>query len=81
MQDRTLIELTEVTDDDTGIWKQGEIEYGISGNLEEYLKDYGEEGKKEVVKMLETLKGVVEEYWQRVEKDRVVKSLKEDAKE
>lgn len=67
MQDRTLIKITEVIDDDTGNWRIGEIEFAItSGFLEEYLKRYGEKGKKEIIDMFEYLKSKVEEYFEKV---------------
>lgn len=67
MQDRTLIEITEVIDDSTGIWRIGEIEFGIVvGFLKDYLKKHGEKGKKEIVDMLEYLKSKVEEYFESV---------------
>lgn len=39
MQDRVLLSLTQVTDDSTGIWTVGELDYSIHvGDLDEYLK-------------------------------------------
>ena len=67
MEDRTLIKVTEVTDDSTGNWRIGEIEFGIFvGFLKDYLKKHGEKGKKEIIDMLEYLKSKVEEYFERV---------------
>ena len=67
MEDRTLIKITEVTDDSTGNWRMGEIEFGITiGLLKDYLENYGEKGKKEIIDMLEYLKSKVEEYSERV---------------
>ncbi len=67
MEDRTLIKLTEVIDDSTGNWRIGEIEFGITvGFLKEYLKKYGEKGKKEIIDMLEYLKSKVEEYFESI---------------
>lgn len=64
MNDRILMKITEVFDDDSGIWDIGEIEFGISVMLlERYLKIYGKKGKEEIIKMLEFLKTKVEEYW------------------
>ena len=61
MKDITLITITKVVDDETGIWRQGEIEFGIfTGLLEDYLKSYGEKGKKEIIDTLEYLKSRVE---------------------
>jgi len=38
MQDEILLTVTVVTDDDTGIWKVGELEFGVRGTCQEYLK-------------------------------------------
>ena len=67
MKDITLIKITQVVDDETGIWRQGEIEFGIFTRLvEDYLKNYGEKGKKEIIDTLEYLKSKVEECFRRV---------------
>lgn len=67
MKDITLIKITKVVDDDTGIWRQGEIEFGIlTEPLKDYLKNYGKKGEKEIIDMLEFLKSKVEEYFKSV---------------
>lgn len=67
MKDITLIKITKVVDDDTDIWRQGEVEFGIfTEPLKDYLKNYGEKGKKEIIDMLEYLKSKVEEYFRSV---------------
>ena len=40
MRDKVLLEVTVVTDDSTGMWEIGELEYGAHvGSLREYLRD------------------------------------------
>lgn len=64
MQDRPLLSVTEIIDDSTGIWAGDLCEYSIcSGDLEGFLRNYGEEGAKEICKTLDYLKkAVMEEY-------------------
>jgi hypothetical protein len=45
MRDRILLSLTQVTDDETGICQVGELDFGISGNLGDYLRN-DPDGKK-----------------------------------
>lgn len=66
MQDQRLLEITEVTDDETGIWQVGEIEFGIYGTLEEYLRAYGKKGKDEILKTLDYLKREVQSRFDRL---------------
>lgn len=50
---KAIIILERVTDCDTGLYRIGEINFGIhSVELDEYLKAYGYEGKAEIVKTL-----------------------------
>lgn len=42
-------------DTDTGMYEMGEVDFGISGNLENYLKEYGYKGKKDIIDTLEYL--------------------------
>lgn len=37
MQDQILLTVTEVTDDDTGIYNIGELEFGIRGTCYQYV--------------------------------------------
>lgn len=47
MQDMTLLKITVVTDDSTGVWASGELEYGaMIGALQEYLRDIPENREK-----------------------------------
>jgi hypothetical protein len=67
MQDETLISITRVTDDDTGIYRVGDLDYGITGNLDKYLENEGEKGYVEICEMLDSLKDVVMDMWQQVQ--------------
>ena len=48
-QKRTLLEVKYHSDDDTGMYRVGEIDFGIWGTLDEYLKRYGRKGKEDIV--------------------------------
>ncbi len=68
MQDEVLLSVTHITDDSTGNYAVGEVDFGISGALDDYLKNHGEEGKNNIVKTLDYLKGQVEEKWREMGK-------------
>ena len=64
MQDRVLLSVTEVMDDDTGIWAGDLCEYSIhSADLDDFLRDYGDKGAKEICGMLDSLKKAVMENY------------------
>jgi hypothetical protein len=66
MQDEVLLSVTHITDDSTGMYGVGDVDFGISGALDDYLKKHGEKGKNDIVKTLDYLKGQVEEKWKEV---------------
>ena len=70
MQDETLISITRVTDDSTGCYQVGDLDYGISGNLDKYLESEGEKGYVALCEMLDSLKDIAMEVWQRVQDDK-----------
>jgi len=71
MRDVTLIEITYVIDDETGVWRQGEIEHGIyTTKLESFLRNFGERGKNELLGRLEFMQHLVEKYWSNVTKTK-----------
>ena len=37
MQDEVLLTVSVVTDDSTGIWQVGELEFGVVGTCREYI--------------------------------------------
>ena len=51
-QRKTLLEVEYHSDDETGMYKVGEIDFGISGLLDEYLENYGYVGKKDIIDTL-----------------------------
>jgi len=71
MTDRILLSVTEILDDDTGIWANDLCEYEISvGYLEEFLNEYGTKGAQEICKMLDSLKkAVMEDYLPKIKKE------------
>ena len=48
-------------DDDTGMYRVGEIDTGISANLAPYIERYGEAGAKDILAGLAYLSGQVHE--------------------
>lgn len=58
-QRKELLTVEYHTDDETGMYHVGEIDFGISGNLQEYVKNYGYDGVKEVLATLGYLSYVV----------------------
>jgi hypothetical protein len=68
-QRKTLITLEVVTDCDTGTYRVGELDFGLHGELIEYIKRYGYEGKREVLATLGHLAYHVERYFQDAQKD------------
>ena len=59
-QTKTLLEVTYHTDDETGIHEIGEVDFGIYGTLDEYLKIYGKKGKEDLINTLRFLIKYVE---------------------
>jgi len=51
-QRKELLSVSYHSDDDTGIYQIGEIDFGINGILDEYLKHYGYAGKKDIIDTL-----------------------------
>ncbi len=45
MRDVTLLEITTVTDDNTGIWQIGELDFGKTGYCEDFLEKPGNREK------------------------------------
>jgi len=46
---KNLITLDYHDDDDTGMYQVGEIDFGVSGELDNYLKEYGKKGMKDIL--------------------------------
>lgn len=63
MQDRILFSVTEVTDDSTGVWDIGELEFSIHvGALEAYLKSAPIEKRNKIFAMMGTLNCLIDQY-------------------
>ena len=63
-----MIEVTKVTDDETGIWCMGEVEWKIHlESLESFLQSRSVAGATELKKALEYLKYEVDRYLAQVE--------------
>ena len=64
MKDKPIMCITEILDDDTGIWASNICDTSTDINaLERILKDYGEKGYKEILDCLNILKRDLESAW------------------
>jgi len=69
MKDRKLMCVTQIMDDETGIWAGDMVEQAIYvENLKQFLKTYKESGKKALLDELDFLKKDVERYWEEIKK-------------
>lgn len=57
------------SDDDTGMYRVGEVDFGIHGSLDDFLKSYGDAGRKEILFTLCFLISTVNEKWERIQRD------------
>jgi len=69
MRDRILLSVTEILDDETGIWSGELCDHGIHGVIYDFLKSEKEKGLEAIIGQLDFLK-----------KD-VVRIFKEEIKE
>lgn len=51
-QRKNLLTVDYHYDDETGMYRVGEIDFGVSGNLEKYIERYGYEGVKNILATL-----------------------------
>jgi len=77
MKDRTLLSVTQIVDDDTGIYDVGSVDFGVHGELRDFLKSRGEKGKQDVLETLDFLKKEVEREWQEAVAERGKEVVKE----
>lgn len=49
---KQLLSISYHSDDDTGMYNIGEIDFGINGQLDDYIKQYGYEGVKDILATL-----------------------------
>lgn len=52
---KELLNISYHDDDDSGMYDIGEIDHGIYGDLDKYLKKYGYDGKVDIVNALSYL--------------------------
>ena len=46
---KPLLEIEYHSDDDTGMYSVGKIDFGINGGLDDYLRHYGLKGKQDII--------------------------------
>lgn len=64
MRSSPILSLTVVTDDETGMYTMGELDFSIHvGAVEDYLKRNGHQGYKDMLFMMGVLTGKVTEYF------------------
>ena len=67
MKDKPIMCITEILDDDSGIWANYICDTSTDINaLGRILKDYGEEGYKEILDCLNILKRDLENAWEEI---------------
>lgn len=49
---KELLSVSYHSDDDTGMYHIGEMDFGVSGRLESYIERYGYDGVKEILSVL-----------------------------
>ena len=59
---QNILSIDYITDDDTGMYRIGEIDFGVSGMLDVYLHEQGRKGMDAILKTLCHLIWHVQEY-------------------
>ena len=67
-QKKSLLEITVHTDDDTGMYSVGELDFGFHGRCISYIEKHGYNGVKELLAMLGHLAFEVKEEYYKIEK-------------
>jgi hypothetical protein len=67
---KTLLEISYHDDDDTGMYRVGEIDFGVYGTFDEYIKHYGRNGLNEILLSLCHLIWHTKEYGGRIIKEQ-----------
>jgi len=76
MKDRPIMCVTEILDDDTGIWASNICDTSTNVKvLERILKDYGKEGYKEILGCLNILRRDLETAWETIREGSKLGSL------
>lgn len=67
MQDKPIMSVTVVIDDETGIWANDICEYSYSSwEVEQILNRYGQKGYNEILSMLHCLENNVKKDWKKL---------------
>ena len=61
-QRKELITIEYHSDDETGMYHVGEIDFGVSGVFDDYVKRYGRKGIAEILQTMSHLIWHVQEY-------------------
>jgi hypothetical protein len=61
-----LLEISYITDHDCGTYSIGEIDFGINGMLSDYLKEYGLDGRNDILLALSYLTHKVHTEYQKI---------------
>ena len=69
-QRKNLLSIEYHYDTDTGMYSVGEIDFGISGELDIYLEKYGRKGMAEILKTMCHLIWHVQEYGYKIIKKK-----------
>jgi len=69
-QRKQLLSVDYHYDSDTGLYEVGEIDFGISGEFDKYIKSYGRKGLNEIQLVLCHLIWHVKEYGSKIIKEQ-----------
>jgi len=72
-----LLDVTYHTDDETGLYRVGEVDFGVNARLQDYLRRYGIKGRDDILTTLAYLTHTVWEVWQRVDGESVAEQQPE----
>ena len=61
-QRKTLLKIEYHSDDDTGMYERGEIDFGVCGELDNYLEQYGRKGMNDILKTMCHLIWHIQQY-------------------
>lgn len=70
MSDRKqLLSISYHSDDDTGMYSVGEIDFGVNTELENYIKKFGYDGVKDILSTLGYLAYSVQDAYLTIQKE------------
>lgn len=73
---KPLIKVEYHSDDDTGMYHIGEIDFGINGGLDDYLRHYGLKGKQDIISTMGYLIYEVERRFRETQQSQTASSTK-----